>query len=143
MTSAARSRSRSRNIAPLRSLELQGNAFTGTIPPDLAKLTNLTDLDLSGNTLTGAIPHQLGSLANLEVLSLYDNQLSGAIPAELGQLTKLRLPFPRWQSADRHDPRRAAQSDEARPVQRERQSAHGHDSAVDRRVDGAPRGSYR
>ena len=75
--------------------------LTGTIPPELGNLTNLTALDLTPyesfqdgqytklGSFTGPIPPELGNLTNLERLRLEDNQLTGAIPAELGNLTNL------------------------------------------------------
>ena len=70
-------------------LELYGNNLTGTIPPELGRLANLTQLALRGNNLTGTIPPELGRLANLARLNLMENQLNGAIPAELGRLMNL------------------------------------------------------
>ena len=70
-------------------LELYNNNLTGTIPPELGNLINLTTLFLSGNRLTGNIPTELGNLSKLEGLSLGDNQLAGNIPTELGKLTEL------------------------------------------------------
>ncbi len=71
-------------------LSLHENSLQGTIPAELAQLTNLDSLNLSGNQLTGKIPTELGRLNNLESLILAHNKLSGEIPAELGQLTNLR-----------------------------------------------------
>ena len=73
----------------MRSLELYGNEFAGTIPPELGQLRSLIHLDLSSNQLIGSIPPELGQLANLTRLLIYDNELSGTIPLELGQLRSL------------------------------------------------------
>ena len=73
------------------SLRLDGNGLSGTIPPDLAQLINLSRLDLGHNHLTGGIPAELGLLGNLAVLSFENNQLSGDIPAQLGNLTNLEV----------------------------------------------------
>ena len=87
----------------------------GSIPGELAQLTNLRKLDLSVNMLTGPIPAELARLANLrnigsewqhangpntcrvgatgepeEIGSQYGNLLTGPIPVELAQLTNLR-----------------------------------------------------
>jgi uncharacterized protein YjbI with pentapeptide repeats len=72
------------------SLLLSNEGFSGPIPPELGKLTNLTDLDLSGNNFSGPIPPELGNLSNLESLNLGSNSLSGPIPSELGSLTSLQ-----------------------------------------------------
>ena len=78
-------------LSNLSWLDLYGNDLSGSIPPELGKLTNLEDLDLSGNDLSGSIPPELGNLTNLRNLLLYGNDLSGSIPPELGNLTKLVL----------------------------------------------------
>ena len=70
-------------------VRLGGNNLSGSIPPELGNLTNLTWLLLNANSLSGSIPPELGSLAKLWVLYLNSNDLAGAIPAELGNLTNL------------------------------------------------------
>ena len=83
------------------SLRLPGNQLSGSIPPSLARLTQLQSLDLGArwdssagrrvhNQLTGSIPPELADLANLQELNLRDNQLTGTIPPELGQLSRLQ-----------------------------------------------------
>ena len=69
---------------------LSDRKLSGTIPPELAALTNLQELDLHSNQLTGPIPHQLGALTNLQGLWLYGNRLVGPIPSQLGALTELK-----------------------------------------------------
>ena len=51
---------------------------------------NVIGLDLRDNNLRGAIPPELGRLSNLTELPLSENQLTGPIPAELGRLTSLK-----------------------------------------------------
>ncbi len=70
-------------------LSLVANGLTGTIPPELGNLANLTDLRLYSNQLAGAIPPELGNLSNLRILNLHLNQLTGAIPPELGNLSNV------------------------------------------------------
>ena len=60
----------------------------GSIPPELAGLTNLRELVLSG--MSGSIPPVLGQLTSLQVLGLDNHQFSGSIPPELGNLSNLR-----------------------------------------------------
>ena len=72
-------------------LQLDGNSLSGTIPPALADLSNLTILWLSDNALSGPIPSELGNLSNLWSLHLGGNALSGSIPSELGNLSNLRI----------------------------------------------------
>ena len=74
-------------------LRLRRNQLSGTIPPELGSLTNLTDLWLDNNRLNGAILPELGNLSSLIRLSLYSNELSGEIPPELGSLAGLERLF--------------------------------------------------
>ena len=66
--------------ASIPKLNLHNNDLTGTIPPQLGQLTNLTHLNLGDNQLIGTIPPQLGQLTNLTDLHLYQNELTGTIP---------------------------------------------------------------
>ena len=61
---------------------------TGSIPPEIGLLTNLTTLDLACNELTGDIPPEIGNLTSLTYIDLHYNQLT-AIPPEIGNLTSL------------------------------------------------------
>ncbi|XP_077214984.1 polygalacturonase inhibitor-like [Tasmannia lanceolata] len=63
--------------------------LTGTIPPAIGKLHNLTQLLLTWNSLSGSIPKFLGTMQNLNIIELSFNKFSGKIPAILGNLTKL------------------------------------------------------
>ena len=73
----------------VRGLVLHSNNLTGSIPPDLVRLTRLVNLSLFRNQLTGPIPPELGQLTSLGFLQLAENRLSGPIPPELGRLTHL------------------------------------------------------
>ena len=77
--------------SPMRvtRLSLRQRRLSGTIPPELGKLAELSSLDLNGNRLGGEIPAELGRLSKLAALHLYGNRLQGRIPPELGQLTSL------------------------------------------------------
>ena len=70
-------------------LSLRQRRLSGTVPPELGKLAELSSLDLNGNRLTGEIPADLGRLSKLAALHLHDNRLQGRIPPELGQLSIL------------------------------------------------------
>ena len=72
-------------------LYLSSNNFSGPIPPEIGRLSQLEELNLSRNELTGPLPPELGNLTNLEKLDLRWNQLSGSIPSELGNLSKVEL----------------------------------------------------
>ena len=77
------------NLTELEALELLSGDLTGAIPPELGNLTKLWSLILYQNYLSGDIPPELGRLRNLERLNLGDNMLSGSIPPQLGNLTSL------------------------------------------------------
>ncbi|CAI7926794.1 unnamed protein product, partial [Closterium sp. NIES-53] len=71
----------------LRTLELQGNAFSGSLPNFyLWKPVHLEILDVSDNQLSGSLPDSISSLVLLTRLGIGGNNLSGIIPAGLGQL---------------------------------------------------------
>jgi subtilisin family serine protease/Leucine-rich repeat (LRR) protein len=71
-------------------LDLFCNNLTGTLPAELANLTELLELPLFWNYLTGPIPPEIGSLSKLEYFDLEDNDITGEIPSELGNLTQLQ-----------------------------------------------------
>ena len=77
------------NLTELTVLSLSINNLTGIIPPQLGNLTRLQELWLAGNRLTGPIPAELGNVSHLQYLSLSQNALSGTIPPELGRLLNL------------------------------------------------------
>ena len=77
------------DIATTDTLHLYNQELTGSIPPEIGCLTNLTGLDLGVNQLTGEIPLEIGNLTNLTWLSLSNNQITGSIPPEIGNLTNL------------------------------------------------------
>ena len=76
-------------LSQLTYLSLLFNQLTGSIPPELGQLSQLTKLILSSNQLTGSIPPELGQLSQLTKLILHSNQLTGSPPSELGQIPNL------------------------------------------------------
>jgi hypothetical protein len=60
-----------------------GNNLIGTLPQELADLTDLGSLILQRNQLTGSLPAFLGKLKKLRVLFLLGNMFDGSIPEEL------------------------------------------------------------
>ncbi len=84
------------NQGLLSQLSMGRNNLNGTLPPELANLSDLQILELFNNEkLAGQIPAELGTLPQLWGLYLESNSLSGLIPTELGnleQLIDLRLP---------------------------------------------------
>jgi len=76
-------------LTQLTHLDLGLNDLSGGIPPEIGSLTQLTTLDLRGNDFGGSIPPEIGDLAQLTTLCLNGCDLSGAIPPEIGGLTQL------------------------------------------------------
>lgn len=76
-------------LSALESLVLVDNGLTGSIPSELGNLSNLIYLLLRHNRLSGPIPDELGNLSNLRWLSLDQNELSGSLPGEIGRLSNL------------------------------------------------------
>ena len=74
----------------LQNLYLYENQLTGAIPTSIENITYLRQLKLNDNQLTGNIPSEIGNLLSLEKIMLHNNQLSGSIPIEIGNLTKLK-----------------------------------------------------
>jgi internalin A len=58
-----------------------------SLPPEIGRLTALTQLDLSRNQLS-SLPPEIGQLTALTELGLFSNQLS-SLPPAIGQLTAL------------------------------------------------------
>lgn len=69
-------------------IELFMNELTGTIPANLADLSNLEEFQVTLNSLSGDIP-QINQLANLRLFSVSDNQMTGTIPSLTGLTTLL------------------------------------------------------
>ncbi|VVB00519.1 unnamed protein product [Arabis nemorensis] len=71
------------------SLNLTENKLTGTITPEISKLTQLTKLDLSKNDLSGEIPSFFADMKLLKLINLSGNpNLNSAIPDSLQQRLK-------------------------------------------------------
>ena len=77
-----------------RRLELFFNNAEGTIPPEIALLSNrLVSIDISGGplrVLTGGLPSEYGLLTRLGELRLSNNNLVGNIPSQYGGLVSLK-----------------------------------------------------
>lgn len=70
-------------LSHLRALVLSNNAFSGSIPAELALVTTMWKLNVSDNALSGTIPKEFGALASLRMVDMSGNALSGSIPASL------------------------------------------------------------
>lgn len=81
-------------ISNITHLNLHSNQFSGTIPTSITKMLSLNSLTIQGNKLIGNIPTGINNLKNLQILALCHNHLSGPINLDLQKLpdlTKLYL----------------------------------------------------
>jgi len=70
-------------------LNLRSNGLDGTLPPELALLTDLRKLDLGVNSLRGELPSTLGDLPRLDSLQLDANAFKDRVPSRWRRLNKL------------------------------------------------------
>uniref|UniRef100_A0A1J3CDT5 Receptor-like protein 12 n=1 Tax=Noccaea caerulescens TaxID=107243 RepID=A0A1J3CDT5_NOCCA len=76
------------NLNKLEALSLNSNGFFGQVPPTISNLTQLTDLLFSTNRFTGSFP-LVQNLTKLSFLELFDNHLSGTIPSSIFTMPSL------------------------------------------------------
>lgn len=60
-------------------------ALTGTVPPSIGELTQITSVFLRHTRFHSSLPETMGNLVNMKYLIMYDNKFSGEIPAGLFQ----------------------------------------------------------
>ncbi|KAL1211794.1 putative leucine-rich repeat receptor-like serine/threonine-protein kinase [Cardamine amara subsp. amara] len=77
-------------LTALSSIWLGNNSLTGSIP-DFSPLKLLASLHLEDNRFTGNIPPSLGAVPHLRELFLQNNNLTGQIPSNLLQRPGLEL----------------------------------------------------
>ncbi|XP_028085999.1 receptor kinase-like protein Xa21 [Camellia sinensis] len=78
------------NLTSLIILYLRQNSIHGNIPTSLGNCHRLLELDLSQDNLNGPIPPEIMKLSTLsELLWLGQNALSGSLPLEIGSLKNL------------------------------------------------------
>jgi len=92
----ASSPSLSLSLAPLScvhsaSRDLYGLTISGTIPPDVGEMKNLTYLNLNHLSISGTMPREIADLHELTQMAMTGNQISGTIPSELGNMWSLTL----------------------------------------------------
>ncbi|KAM5582929.1 putative LRR receptor-like serine/threonine-protein kinase [Rosa sericea] len=73
----------------VQELQLLGMNLSGTLSPELGRLSYMIILDFMWNKISGSIPKEIGNITSLELLLLNGNQLSGPLPEELGYLPNL------------------------------------------------------
>lgn len=65
------------HVRSTQILSLRHNRLTGTVPPELGRLSQLKTLYMEKNELEGNIPDTLANLASLEELNLLGNNFQG------------------------------------------------------------------
>ena len=71
-------------------LDMSGNNFSGSIPPQLFHLPLLQNLYLKYNSLSGQLPAEIGNLTSLVTLYMEGNNFSGSFPPQLFHLPLLQ-----------------------------------------------------
>ncbi len=71
------------------NIRLSNNNLSGSLPNELALLTELEILSMPFNLITGNIPNSIGSCGKLRRFGFDFNQLTGPIPKEIGNLSNL------------------------------------------------------
>ena len=75
----------------MTGFDLSSNRFSGEIPLEMGKLSELHALNLSHNNLTRSIPATFSNLKQIESLDLSHNNLDGVIPPQLVVLNNLAV----------------------------------------------------
>ncbi|KAE8056361.1 hypothetical protein FH972_013140 [Carpinus fangiana] len=73
----------------VQRLQLLKMNLSGSLSPELGRLSYMTILDFMWNNISGSIPKEIGNISSLELLLLNGNQLTGPLPEELGSLSNL------------------------------------------------------
>lgn len=71
--------------------EVDESTLYGTIPTELGLLTQLQFFNVRGNELEGPIPSEFGNISGLRRLIVRQNMISGSIPSHIGVWTNLRF----------------------------------------------------
>ncbi|SHJ75385.1 Por secretion system C-terminal sorting domain-containing protein [Maribacter aquivivus] len=75
------------------SINMYQNNLTGTVPPEISNLTELTGLSLRAQNLTGTVLDKVTGLTKLSYLDFAFNNLEGTIPESISNLTSLKNLF--------------------------------------------------
>ncbi len=76
-------------ISELRILDLNDNNISGNLPMELTNLNRLSRVNINRNNISGNIPEYLGDMLSLRSISMAENNLSGPIPTAMGNLQDL------------------------------------------------------
>eukprot|EP00978_Attheya_sp_CCMP212_P000313 scaffold627_cov55-Attheya_sp.AAC.3 len=79
-------------LTELKSLVMHDNDMDGPIPSEYGQLTQMRNLHLSNNPLTGTLSPNLFGVKNALLVEVYLEhcKLTGSLPSELGNLSNLR-----------------------------------------------------
>ncbi|GMP48846.1 hypothetical protein CsSME_00016057 [Camellia sinensis var. sinensis] len=77
-------------LSYMKRLNVMWNKISGNIPKEIGNITSLILLLLSGNQLTGSLPEEIGYLPNLDRIQIDENQISGPIPKSFANLNKTK-----------------------------------------------------
>ncbi|PQQ21814.1 putative LRR receptor-like serine/threonine-protein kinase [Prunus yedoensis var. nudiflora] len=78
-------------LAYILHVNLSSNSLIGPLSQDIGNLKVVLEVDLSNNHLSGVIPSTIGGLLDLNILSLANNNLEGPIPSKFNHLLSLEL----------------------------------------------------
>eukprot|EP00798_Chlamydomonas_sp_ICE-L_P026814 gene26816-4408_t len=76
-------------LTALSSLQIQSNNFTGRLPSEWSRMTNLGIMSAANNRFTGTLPAAYSALTALASLMIDDNLLTGTLPADWASLSRL------------------------------------------------------
>ena len=79
------------NEARIVEIFLRYNNLVGTIPTDIAKLSELRSLVLSYNTLNGTLLQEIFQIHTLQNIELSSNSLTGSLPTKLSMQNLMKL----------------------------------------------------
>lgn len=74
----------------IKSITLDGNGLTGTLPTELTGLDYLMIISLKNNQIGGTLPTELAQIKDLRFLLLQDNAIRGTLPTEFGAFQSIR-----------------------------------------------------
>ena len=78
------------------TVDVSNNRLTGSLPPSLANLAQLTFLNVSLNRLVNSIPAAISALTQLQTLDLMGNAITGTMPSEISALAPLMYGVHTW-----------------------------------------------
>jgi hypothetical protein len=81
------------DLGRITGISMTHLGLTGSIPPEISSLSELTMLDLSENSIQGSLPQEMFDLENLHEVYLNSNRLTGSIPRWIRSANKLEVLF--------------------------------------------------